>query len=201
MEYINSYFSELERILYRIDPDSLLSAIKILSDLKSNKGRLFIVGVGGSAANAAHAACDFKKFLSLQVFCPTDNVYELTANINDINWSESYVKWLQSFTPKFNDVLMVLSVGGGKEDNNSPSFNLVKVIKYAKSKKMKIISIVGIKQGYAGTNSDVVINIPVRNFYLTPITESVQVFILHLFASHPSLKNDIPTWEKILKNC
>ena len=176
--YIENYFNETKKIIDRIDKESIVSFVEILDNTKKDGGRLFIFGVGGSAANASHAVNDFRKIFGIECYTPTDNVAELTARINDEGWNSSLVEWLK--TSKFNtkDTSMILSVGGGSP---STSQNLVEVMKYTKQKKGKLISIVSRDGGIAKQLSDCCVHIPViAESRITPHAEEWQGIIWHL---------------------
>jgi len=168
-----------------------------LEKLKISHGRLFILGVGGSAANASHAVNDFRKICNIESYSPTDNVSELTARINDDGWETSYVNWLKGCRLSSSDALMIFSVGGGNEEKKISQV-IIKAIEYAKSLSMKVFGIVGRDGGYTAKNSDVCIIIPtVNSEHVTPHTESLQAVIWHLLVSYPSLKSNSFKWESI----
>ena len=172
----------------------MVELIFCLKRLKKNKGRLFIIGVGGSAGNASHAVNDFRKLCNIDAYTPVDNVSEITAKTNDEGFDtifDSYLK-LSNFSKK--DLLMVFSVGGGHVKKNV-SVNLIKALKYAKSKKGKSISIVGKSDGYAYKKSDISILIKIKDKKLvTPISETFQTLIWHLLVSHPDLQVNKTKW-------
>lgn len=194
MNFIDKYFKNISYSLKKIDKNKLFNIIKILKKLKNSKRRLFIIGVGGSAGNASHAVNDFRKLCNIDAFTPVDNISEITAKTNDEGFDTIFDSYLK--LSKFNksDVLMIFSVGGGST-TKKVSVNLIKAIKYAKSKKGKTISIVGKKDGYAYKNSDISIIIDVENKKLvTPISETFQALIWHLFVSYPGLQLNKTKW-------
>lgn len=180
-EYIEKYLWESKEILDNINLVEIQKAIEILLEIKKSSGRVFILGVGGSAANASHAVNDFRKIAKMETYTPTDNVAEITARTNDEGWETTFVEWLKisRFTEK--DVIVVFSVGGG---NQNTSLNIVKSLQYAKEKKGRIISVVSRDGGYAGQTSDACILIPViNNERITPHAEEMQGVIWHLLVN------------------
>ncbi len=194
MSFINNYFENIYNSLAEVSKIELDKTIKILKNLRNKQGRLFIIGVGGSAGNASHAVNDFRKLCNIDAYTPVDNISEITAKTNDEGFDtifDTYLK-LSKFCKK--DALMVFSVGGGNEKKNV-SVNLINGIKFAKNKKSKIISIIGRSDGYAFKESDVKILIKVKNKKLiTPISETFQALLWHLFVSHPQLQINKTKW-------
>ena len=194
MNFIKTYKNSISKTLSELDSDKIKKTLFLLKNLKKNKGRLFIIGVGGSAGNASHAVNDFRKLCNIDAYTPVDNVSEITAKTNDEGFEtifDSYLK-LSNFSKK--DILMVFSVGGGNVKKNV-SVNLIKAIKYAKLKKGKSICIVGRNDGYAYKNSDLSILINVSNKKLvTPVSETFQTLIWHLLVSHPKLQVNKTKW-------
>ncbi len=194
MNFINTYFHNILSSLDRIDKSRLLKIIKILKKLRNSQRRLFIIGVGGSAGNASHAVNDFRKLCNIDAFTPVDNVSEITAKTNDEGFDTIFDSYLK--LSKFNksDVLMIFSVGGGNI-SKKVSVNLIKAMKYAKNKKGKTISVVGKTDGYAYKNSDISVLIDVKDKKLvTPVSETFQALIWHLFVSHPDLQINKTKW-------
>ena len=193
-KFINSFLKESENISRNLDVTKIALMVKTIKSCKKNKGRIFFLGVGGSAGNASHAVNDFRKLCDIDAYTPVDNVSEITAKTNDEGFEtifDSYLK-LSKFSMK--DILMVFSVGGGHIKKNV-SVNLIKAIKYAKTKKGKSICIVGRKDGYAYKNSDVGILVNVADKKLvTPVSETFQTLIWHLLVSHPELKVNKTKW-------
>ena len=194
MKFIELYKKNIVSSLTNLDNQKIIESIKLLKKMKKKNGRLFIIGVGGSAGNASHAVNDFRKLCNIDAYTPVDNISEITAKTNDEGFDtifDTYLK-LSNFNSK--DVLMVFSVGGGNLKKNV-SVNLIKAIKFANKKKGKIISIVGKSDGYAYNNSDVKILVKVKNKKLiTPVSETLQVLLWHLFVSHPKLQINKTTW-------
>jgi len=183
-DYIDKYLKEVREIIRNLDRDSIVRSIKILSNLRKSQGRLFILGVGGSAANASHAVNDFRKIAKIETYSPVDNVAELTAWANDSGFETVFINWLKISKLKKEDVIMVLSVGGGSE---TTSKNLVLAMQYAKSVEAKIVSVVSRKGGEALKLSDACILIPViSDERITPHAESWQSLLLHLIVNQIS---------------
>ena len=184
MIFTRNYLNEVQEIAKQLDEEQILKAVDILANLQ---GRLFILGVGGSAANASHAVNDFRKIAGIEAYAPTDNVAELTARTNDDGWETVFSNWLKVSKLNSQDALLVLSVGGGSA---MTSKNLVEAMQLAKTEKAKIISIVGRDGGYAGKLSDACILIPnVYPDHVTPLVESFQAVVWHLIVNHPKLKD------------
>jgi len=194
MKFIKLYKENIVKSLNKIDATLITKIISILKKLKNDKGRLFIIGVGGSAGNASHAVNDFRKLCNIDAYTPVDNVSEITAKTNDEGFEtifDTYLK-LSSFEKK--DVLMVFSVGGGNY-KKKVSIGLIKAIKFASKKRGKIISIVGRSDGYAYKNSTISIFVDVEDKKLaTPISETFQALIWHLLVSHPKLQVNKTKW-------
>ena len=198
MTYSKQYLNEAREIIKQIDTDTIEKMADILYDVRKNKGRIFFLGVGGSAGNCSHAVNDFRKIVGIESYAPTDNVSELTARTNDEGWNTIFVEWLKISRLNSNDILFILSVGGGdKEKNISP--NLVEAIKYAKENtKSKILGMVGRDGGYTGKSSNAALIIPTVNLdTITPHTEAFQAVVWHLLVSHPKLKLNQTKWESI----
>ena len=165
-----------------------------LSKLKKRNGRLFFLGVGGSAGNSSHAVNDFRKLCGIESYTPTDNVSELTARINDEGWDSSFVEWLKISKLNKKDSIFIFSVGGGSKEKNI-SVNLVKAVDYAKLKKIKIFGVIGRKQGYAKKKGDNVIVVPdVDSKMITPFSEAFQAVIWHCLVSHPMIQTKKTKW-------
>jgi D-sedoheptulose 7-phosphate isomerase len=171
--------------------------VRLLAETRARGGRLFILGVGGSAANASHAVNDFRKIAGLEAYAPTDNVSELTARTNDEGWASVFEQWLRISRLRASDLVFVFSVGGGNlEKNVSP--NLVAALQYAKSVGAKIGGIVGRDGGYTAQVADACVIIPTVNpSHVTPHTEALQAVVWHLLVSHPDLKNAETKWESV----
>lgn len=200
MNFIKNFFSEAKMILDQIDCEQIEKIIDIFILLRNTSGRLFILGVGGSAANASHAVNDFRKIVGIEAYAPTDNVSELTARTNDDGWATTFSNWLAVSRLNSDDVVFVLSVGGGNlERNVSP--NLVSALQYAKKMNAKIVGIVGRDGGYTSRVADACVLIPTINSEnITPHAEAFQAVIWHLIVSHPKLKNTQTKWESVIEH-
>lgn len=195
MNYSEQHLQETARIVSQLDPALCEKAVDLLADVRARGGRLFILGVGGSAANASHAVNDFRKIAGLECYAPTDNVSELTARTNDEGWSTVFAEWLKGSRLNEKDALLILSVGGGNvEKNVSP--NLVAALELAKERDASVLGIVGRDGGYTAQVADVTILIPTVNpDNTTPHSEAFQAVVWHLFVSHPKLKVAQTKWE------
>lgn len=194
---IRKYLAFLKEIIDKLDRESVGALIEELVRLQKRKGRLFILGVGGSAANASHAVNDFRKLCGIEAYCPSDNVAELTARTNDEGWESVFREWLKISKLNENDLLLIFSVGGGDEKRKI-SVNLIEAIKYAKKTRTKVAGVVGRDGGYVKKKADICILIPTVNEYLiTPFVESFQSILWHLmvFKSDLNIKNG--KWEEI----
>jgi len=194
MNYSQQHLHESIEITNRINPEVIESIVDLLANLKLNGGRLFVLGVGGSAANAGHAVNDFRKLAGIETYSPTDNVAELTARTNDEGWHTVFSGWLKVSKLNSKDCLFILSVGGGsKEKNVSP--NLIEAIDLAKEVGAKVTGIVGRDGGYTAQNADICLVVPtVNSDTVTPHSESFQTVIWHLMVSHPKLKTNPTKW-------
>ena len=187
------FLSRFELVLKGTRNEEIENMAQSIREIRDRKGRLFVLGVGGSAANASHAVNDFRKLCGIKAYSPTDNVSELTAWINDDSWNNSYVQYLKSSFFNAKDALLILSVGGGSIEKNI-SVNLVNSAEYALDVGGKVFSIVG-RAGDVNKLSDSIIFIPPYfPEHITPIVESIQSVILHLLVSHPLLKKSNTTW-------
>ena len=195
--YIDEYLSQAEQIIEKLDRKSVEDMINILLETRQSGGRLFILGVGGSAGNASHAVNDFRKIAGIESYTPTDNVSELTARVNDDGWDSSFVNWLKGSRLNSADCIFVFSVGGGNAKKNV-SNNLVQALKFAKDTGAKIIGIVGRDGGYTAEVADAAVVIPVvSQETVTPHSEAFQAVIWHLIVSHPLLKANQMKWESV----
>ena len=196
--FTKDFLLEFIKTIQLIDHSKINQIAIQLKKVKMNHGRVFFLGVGGSAGNASHAVNDFRKICEIESYSPTDNVSELTARINDDGWDTSYRNWLTISKLSNKDVLFIFSVGGGSKNKNV-SLNLIEAIKLAKSKKCKIFGITGPDGGYTKKNANICITIPIINKKnLTAITESFQVIIWHILVSHPALKKNSMKWESLI---
>ena len=196
-QYIDEYLSQAGQIIKKLDRKPIEDMIDILLKTRESGGRLFILGVGGSAGNASHAVNDFRKIAGIESYAPTDNVPELTARINDDGWDSVFVNWLKGSKLNANDCILIFSVGGGNAEKNI-SNNLVEALKYAKKTGSKVIGIVGRDGGYTAKVADAAVVIPIVNTdTVTPHTEAFQAVIWHLIVSHPRLKYTQTKWESV----
>jgi len=196
LNFINDYLKDAVQIIKELNTKKIEEMVNILDKIRKANGRLFILGVGGSAANASHAVNDFRKIAGIESYCPTDNVSELTARVNDDGWDTSFCNWLKGSKLNKNDCLFVLSVGGGNAEKNI-SNNLVLSLKYAKEVGSKVIGIVGRDGGYTAKVADEAVIVPtVSDGTVTPHVEGLQGVIWHLIVSHPKLKENQTTWER-----
>ena len=193
--YARQHLDEAMEIMRQLDAENLEIMVEKLSAIRERGGRLFILGVGGSAANASHAVNDFRKICGFECYAPTDNVSELTARTNDEGWTSVFAEWLRGSRLKASDGLLVFSVGGGNlEKNVSP--NLVAALDLAKGVGATILGIVGKDGGYTARVADAVVIVPTVNpVNITPHQEAFQAVIWHLFVSHPALKMNPTKWE------
>lgn len=197
MSYSERYLRETAAIISQLDTDLCDKAVELLAAVRERGGRLFILGVGGSAANASHAANDFRKLAGMECYTPTDNVSELTARTNDEGWSSVFAEWLKVSRLNEKDALLILSVGGGNVEKNV-SANLVKAMELAKERGAAILGIVGRDGGYTAQIADLAIVIPTVNVAnVTPHSEAFQVVVWHLWVSHPRLKVAETKWESM----
>src|SRR5262245_36744153 len=199
MSYSKEHLCEATEIISQLDPAFCETAVQLLAAVRARGGRLFVLGVGGSAANASHAVNDFRKIAGIESYTPTDNVSELTARINDEGWAGVFSSWLQTSRLNARDAVLVFSVGGGSVERNvSP--NIVRALDYARSSGAFIIGIVGRDGGYTSRVADACILIPVvHSDRITPHTEAFQAVVWHLLVSHPALQRTTTHWESISK--
>ncbi len=197
MSYAEQHLEETSQIVSQLDAELCEKAVQLLVKVRDRNGRLFILGVGGSAANASHAVNDFRKIAGLECYAPTDNVSELTARTNDEGWASVFAEWLKGSHLNEKDALLILSVGGGNLENNvSP--NLVAALHLAQEKGSAVLGIVGRDGGYTAQVADVAIVIPTVNpANTTPHSEAFQAVVWHLLVSHPDLKVSETKWESI----
>ena len=192
--FIADYLDVSSRVLNNLDHVALNNIVRIIVSLREREGRLFILGVGGSAANASHAVNDFRKLAHIEAYSPTDNVSELTARVNDEGWETSFSNWLAGSRLNANDGVMVFSVGGGDAEKRV-SVNLIRALEYAKLKNASIIGIVGRDGGFTAKNADACVIIPTESEALvTPLAESLQALIWHMLVSHPEIQVTSTKW-------
>jgi D-sedoheptulose 7-phosphate isomerase len=195
MSFVQQYLEETQKVVAGLDPATLEKMVDELARVRERGGRLFILGVGGSAANASHAVNDFRKICGFEAYAPTDNVSELTARTNDEGWATVLSEWLKGSRLGGKDGLLIFSVGGGNlEKNVSP--NLVSAIQLAKSVGASIVGIVGRDGGYTAKEANACVIIKTVNpEHVTPHSEAFQAVVWHLFVSHPKLKVNRTKWE------
>ena len=188
MEFVKKYLIEAKESIDQLDMNAIEKMVAVIEETRSRNGRMFVLGVGGSAANASHAVNDFRKIVGIEAYAPTDNVSELTARTNDDGWASVFVEWLKTSRLGRDDMILVLSVGGGNlEKNVSP--NLVSAIQYAREVGAKVCGVVGRDGGHTAEVADACVVIPTVNpTHVTPHTEAFQGVVWHLLVSHPRLK-------------
>jgi len=197
MEFIARYLAEVREVTERIDQSAVARLIDLLVDVRQGGGRLFFLGVGGSAGNASHAVNDFRKIAGFEAYSPLDNVSELTARINDDGWEGALSAWLRGSRLNERDMLMIFSVGGGDLDHNV-SMNLVRAMEYAKTVGARIGGIVGRDGGFTAQVADACVIIPVVHpETITPHSEAFQAVVWHMLVSHPKLLQSAMKWESI----
>lgn len=194
MQFIDEYINEVSKICKQLNKEKVYEMVLQLENLKSRNGRLFILGVGGSAGNASHAVNDFRKLTGIESYAPTDNISEITARTNDEGWETVFEAFLKVSNLNKKDCLLILSVGGGDLDKKI-SVNLCRAIDLAKLRNTKILGITGRENGYTTTQADVCVVIPqVNRANITPHSEAFQAIIWHLLVSHPKLKVNSTKW-------
>ena len=195
--YVQSYLREAEAICTKLSQAEIERIVAGLVQLRADGGRLFILGVGGSAANASHAVNDFRKIANIESYTPTDNVAELTARINDDGWDQSYVRWLMGSRLRRGDAVLVFSVGGGDAERHV-SNNLVESLRLTREVGAKIYGIVGRDGGFTAKVADACVIVPtVNSRTVTPHTEAFQAVVWHLIVSHPALAANEMKWESL----
>lgn len=199
MSYAQQHLNEAISIIQKMDVDAIEKMADLLAVVKADEGRIFFLGVGGSAGNCSHAVNDFRKIVGIESYAPTDNVSELTARTNDEGWATVFVEWLKTSKLDSKDCVFVFSVGGGSlEKNISP--NLVFALQHAKSVNAKVAGVVGRDGGYTTKVADACVVVPtVNNETITPHTEAFQAVVWHLLVSHPKLKANETKWESAVK--
>ena len=199
MSYAERYLQEASEIIRRLDTTAIERVGSLLAQIKADGGRLFFLGVGGSAANCSHAVNDFRKIAGMECYAPTDNVAELTARTNDEGWETVFAEWLKVSRLSARDALFIMSVGGGNVERNiSP--NLVCAIQLAKKVGAKVTGVVGRDGGFTARAADVCVIVPTVNAEtITAHSEAFQALIWHLLVSHPLLKENQNKWEMVMK--
>jgi len=195
MKFAQDYLAETQKVVAQLDTAAIEKVVDELAAVRERGGRLFLLGVGGSAANASHAVNDFRKICGFEAYAPTDNVSELTARTNDEGWATVFAEWLKGSRLQARDALLIFSVGGGNlEKNVSP--NLVAAIQVARQSGASVLGIVGRDGGYTAKEATACVIVPTVNpEHVTPHAEAFQAVIWHLFVSHPKLKVHRTKWE------
>ena len=194
MKFESTFFKETTKSINLINRSILDKICDAILKVKQNKGRIFFIGVGGSAGNASHAVNDFRKLLNIECYCPTDNVSEITARTNDEGFETIFIEYLKISKLSNKDIIFIFSVGGGNKEKNV-SVNLIKAIDHAKKIGSKVLGIVAKHDGYLAQNGDLVIKLDIEDKnYLTPISESLQVLIWHYIVSNPKLMPNSTKW-------
>ncbi len=197
MDFIEQYLEDVREVAARLDRAAIDRMVRLLADVRANGGRLFLLGVGGSAANASHAVNDFRKIAGFEAYAPTDNVSELTARINDDGWETSFVNWLRGSRLGAKDAVCILSVGGGDVERGI-SLNLVRAIEFARWVGAKVCGIVGRDGGYTARVADACVIVPtIRPETVTVQAESFQAVVWHLLVSDPRLQVAPMKWESV----
>ena len=197
MTFTAQFLAEVGQIVEQIDQTTVERIVAILVEMRNRRGRMFVLGVGGSAANASHAVNDFRKIAAIEAYAPTDNVAELTARTNDEGWESVFEGWLRGSRLRPEDVLLIFSVGGGDVTKNvSP--NLVRALRYAKEIGAGVVGVVGRRDGFTAQVADACVVVPIVNpEHVTPHSETFQAVIWHLLVSHPALKTSPTKWESL----
>jgi D-sedoheptulose 7-phosphate isomerase len=194
MSHAEAYFAAAAKVCREIPFNAIEALAGELEELRARRGRLFLLGVGGSAANCSHAVNDFRKLCGIEAYTPVDNVSELTARTNDDGWDTVFASWLEVSQLDRNDAILIYSVGGGDAERGV-SANLVKAIDFAKASSAKIFGIVGRDSGYTSRHGDLVVVIPQINpGWVTPLSEAFQAVVWHCLVSHPALQRKQTKW-------
>ena len=194
MSYTEEYLGEATQVIAGLDREQIDKMVQLFVQARERGGRLFILGVGGSAGNAGHAVNDFRKIAGIESYAPTDNVSELTARINDEGWDTSFANWLQGSRLSDKDLIFALSVGGGNREANV-SINLVKALEYAKEIGASICGVVGRDGGFTAEVADACVIVPtISGHTVTPLAESFQAVVWHLIVSHPDVQVGETKW-------
>ena len=193
--HVKKFFQKINIISEKIDKNQILKLVNTLIKIRKRKGRVFFLGVGGSAGNCSHAVNDFRKICEIECYAPTDNVSELTARINDDGWESSLKNWLKVSNLNSKDAIFIMSVGGGNKQKNV-SVNLIEAIEFSKKRGAKVLGIVGRDGGHTKKFGDLVILIPtVDNSLVSPYCESFQSLVWHCLVSHPLLQTKKMKWQ------
>lgn len=197
MDFVARFLDQVGQVAARLDRAAIANLVDLLAGVRESGGRLFILGVGGSAGNASHAVNDFRKIVGLEAYAPTDNVSELTARINDEGWDGAYASWLKVSRLAARDCVLIFSVGGG-DAARGVSVNLVRAIEYARSVGARLAGIVGRDGGFTARMADACVIVPtVDPAMITPHSEAFQAVIWHLLVSHPRLREAPAKWESL----
>lgn len=197
MDYVEQYLNEARQVIEKLDRVMIRKMADLLVKVREGNGRLFILGVGGSAGNASHAVNDFRKICGFEAYAPTDNVSELTARINDDGWDSAYANWLMGSRLNSKDALLVFSVGGGNLEKKV-SVNLVNALQLGKEKGCRIFGVVGRDGGYTARVADACVIVPtIQSESVTPHAEAFQAVVWHLLVSHPQLQKHGMKWETV----
>lgn len=195
MSFIQDYLDQTARIAEKIDAEAVERMAEVLAETRARGGRLFLIGSGGGAGHASHATCDFRKIGGFEAYCPTDNVSELSARVNDEGWDTSVANWLRGSRLRADDCLFVFSVGGGSEEKNI-SMNLVNAVRLAKEVGARVVGVVGRDGGYTAGVADACVIVPtVEPTLVTAHTESFQAVVWHMLVSHPIIQKSRMKWE------
>jgi D-sedoheptulose 7-phosphate isomerase len=195
--FAEDFLRETQNVISALDVSAIENCAKGLADLRDRNGRLFILGVGGSAGHASHAVNDFRKICGIEAYAPTDNVSELTARTNDEGWESTFIEWLRCSRLSANDALLVFSVGGGDRERGV-SVNLIKALEFAKQEGTSVFGIVGREGGYTAAVADACVVIPpLYSSHVTPHTEGLCAVVWHLLVSHPILAENTTKWESV----
>jgi D-sedoheptulose 7-phosphate isomerase len=199
MNYARQHLQEAAEIIRKIDVAAIEKMADLLAGVKQDGGRIFFLGVGGSAGNCSHAVNDFRKIVGIESYAPTDNVSELTARTNDEGWATVFIEWLKVSKLSSKDAVFIFSVGGGNLEKNISS-NLVTALQHAKSVGAKIAGVVGRDGGYTAQVADACVVVPTVNTEtITPHSEAFQAVVWHLLVSHPKLKANQTKWESAVR--
>ncbi len=194
MTHATTFLGEVVETARRLDPEAIEALCGELASLRDRDGRLFIIGVGGSAGNCSHAVNDFRKLCGIEAYAPTDNVSELTARTNDEGWPTVFSEWLKVSRANAKDAILVFSVGGGNLEKNV-SANIVSAITEAKTRGLRVLGVVGRDGGYTKKAGDCVVVIPtVEESRVTPHAEAFQAVVWHCLVSHPKLQKNATKW-------
>ena len=199
MTFTQRYLEQTQDVARQIPHEAVDAMVTVLRRTRDNGGRLFLIGSGGGAGHASHATCDFRKTCGFEAYCPTDNVSELSARINDEGWDSSIARYLEGSRIGERDCVFVFSVGGGNEEKNI-SMNLVNAVRFAKERGASVVGVVGRDGGYTARNADACVVVPtVEAGLVTAHTEAFQAVVWHMLVSHPDLQVNAMKWEGLEK--